>query len=50
MVPAPTPQVKGKIEREHQFWPGRLPAYFTSEQITGIETANQHIDNQERLR
>ena len=25
---APTPQAKGKIEREHQFWQGRLPPYF----------------------
>jgi hypothetical protein len=41
---APTPQAKGKIEREHQFWQGRLPAYFASEQITEIETANHHID------
>jgi hypothetical protein len=41
---APTPQAKGKIEREHQFWQGRLPPYFVSEQITEIETANPHID------
>jgi len=41
---APTPQAKGKVEREHQFWQGRLPAYFASEQITEIETANQHVD------
>jgi len=41
---APTPQAKGKIEREHQFWQGRLPPYFTSEQITEIEMANPHID------
>jgi len=37
-------QAKGKIEREHQFWQGRLPPYFASEQITEIETANPHID------
>ena len=30
---APTPQAKGKIEREHQFWQGRLPPYFASEKI-----------------
>jgi len=24
---APTPQAKGKVEREHQFWQGRLPPY-----------------------
>jgi hypothetical protein len=42
---APTPQAKGKIEREHQFWQGRLPPYFASEKITEIETANQHIED-----
>jgi len=41
---APTPQAKGKVEREHQFWQGRLPPYFASEQITEIETANPHVD------
>jgi hypothetical protein len=41
---APTPQAKGKIEREHQFWQKRLPPYFASEQITELEDANRHID------
>jgi hypothetical protein len=41
---APTPQAKGKIEREHQFWQGRLPAYFASEKIDEIHVANPHID------
>jgi hypothetical protein len=41
---APTPQAKGKIEREHQFWQKRLPPYFVSEQITDLEEANRHID------
>ena len=41
---APTPQAKGKIEREHQFWQGRLPPFFASEKITEIENANPHID------
>ena len=41
---APTPQAKGKVEREHQFWQGRLPAYFASEKITEIEVANSQID------
>jgi hypothetical protein len=41
---APTPQAKGKIEREHQFWQGRLPAYFASEKIDQIHVANPHID------
>ncbi len=41
---APTPQAKGKIERAHQYWQGRPPAYFASEKITEIEVANPHID------
>ena len=41
---APTPQAKGKVEREHQFWQGRLPAYFASEKITGLAEANRHIE------
>lgn len=41
---APTPQAKGKVEREHQFWQGRLPPYFASEQISDLALANRHID------
>ncbi|MEI7902952.1 MAG: hypothetical protein WCK89_22130 [bacterium] len=41
---APTPQAKGKVEREHQYWQGRLPAYFASEKIDQIQVANPHID------
>ena len=41
---APTPQAKGKVEREHQFWQGRLPAYFASEQITQLDAANTQIE------
>jgi hypothetical protein len=41
---APTPQAKGKIEREHHFWQCRLPAYFASEKIDQIQIANPHID------
>lgn len=41
---APTPQAKGKVEREHQFWQGRLPAYFASEKISEIGVANTHLD------
>ncbi|MGH9378920.1 MAG: hypothetical protein ACRD1I_08975 [Terriglobia bacterium] len=40
---APTPQAKGKIEREHQFWQKRLPPYFASEEVTELEEANTHI-------
>jgi hypothetical protein len=41
---APTPQAKGKVERAHQYWQGRLPAYFASEKITEIAAANPQID------
>ena len=41
---APTPQAKGKVEREHQFWQGRLPACFASEKILELEVARRHID------
>ena len=40
---APTPQAKGKVERQHQFWQNRLPAYFAAENITTLEPANSHI-------
>ena len=41
---APTLQAKGKVEREHQFWQGRLPACFATEKINAIEVTNRHID------
>ena len=41
---APTPQAKGKVERAHHFWQGRLPPYFASEKISDLAQANQHID------
>ena len=41
---APTPQAKGKVERAHQYWQGRLPACFASEKITEIAIANPQID------
>jgi hypothetical protein len=40
---APTPQAKGKIERDHQVWQGRLPAYFASEGIRELALANDHL-------
>ena len=41
---APTPQAKGKVEREHQYWQGRLPAYCASEKITELAEANRHLE------
>ena len=37
---ASTPQAKGKIERQHQYWQGRLPALFAAESIHGPAAAN----------
>ena len=37
---ARTPQAKGKIERQHQYWQGRLPALFAAETITNRQAAN----------
>lgn len=37
---ARTPQAKGKIERQHQYWQGRLPALFAAENISVPEAAN----------
>ncbi len=41
---APTPQAKGKVERQHQYWQNRLPGYFQSESVRGIREANEHLD------
>lgn len=41
---ASTPQAKGKIERQHQFWQNRLPCYFAAEGIDQIDGANHHIE------
>lgn len=41
---APTPQAKGKVERQHQFWQNRLPSYFSAESIRRIDVANEHLD------
>ena len=40
---APTPQAKGKIERQHQFWQNRLPAYSQAENIQEGMALNPHI-------
>lgn len=47
---APTPQAKGKVEREHQFWQRRLPAYFASEQLSDLAVANDHVQALRRHR
>lgn len=44
---ASTPEAKGKIERVHQVWQDRLPAYAAREGVTGdtpLEDVNGHLD------
>ena len=44
LVYANTPQAKGKIERLHQVWQGRLPPYFAKNGAPeGLEEANSSI-------
>jgi len=45
---APTPQAKGKVERNHQFWQHRLPALFAAEGIADLAPANGLIDSLRR--
>ena len=41
---APTPQAKGKVERQHLYWQNRLPSCYLSESIRDIDVANEHLD------
>jgi hypothetical protein len=41
---APTPQVKGKIERRHQYFQDRLPPLFAADKIIELESANALLD------
>ncbi len=41
---APTPQAKGKIERRHLYYQGRLPALFAADKIVDLEPANHLLD------
>lgn len=47
---ARTPQAKGKIERQHQYWQGRLPALFAAESITTPEAAHDLVADLRRHR
>ncbi len=47
---AHTPQAKGKIERQHQYWQGRLPALFTADHITTLDQANALLPELRRHR
>ena len=41
---APTPQAKGKIERNHQFWQNRLPPLFMIEKVPNVCAGNLIIN------
>ena len=41
---APTPQAKGKVERLHQLWQGRLPPLLAADDIVSVPAANALID------
>ncbi len=41
---APTPQAKGKIERRHQYFQGRLPPLFAADKIIELESANALLE------
>jgi hypothetical protein len=41
---APTPQAKGKVERRHLYYQGRLPALFAADNILDVEHANALLD------
>ena len=41
---APTPQAKGKVERLHQLWQGRLPPLLAADDIVTVPGANVLID------
>ena len=38
------PEAKGKIERRHHYFQGRLPALFAAENILQLDTANALLD------
>lgn len=47
---AHTPQAKGKIERQHQYWQGRLPALFAADAIATPGAANRLLPDLRRHR
>lgn len=47
---ARTPQAKGKIERQHLYWQGRLPSLFAAEAISTPEQANPLLNQLRRHR
>lgn len=42
---APTPEAKGKVERQHLFWQNRLPSFFAAHHIQSIKEATHHLED-----
>jgi hypothetical protein len=43
MIPAYSPQARGRMERSYRTWQGRLPQELRLRQITTVEEANQFL-------
>lgn len=46
MIPAYSPQARGRMERSYRTWQGRLPQELRVRQITRVEEANQFLRQQ----
>jgi hypothetical protein len=46
MIPAYSPQARGRMERSYRTWQGRLPQELRLRQITTVEEANQFLRQQ----
>src|SRR5439155_2021162 len=45
MIPAYSPQARGRMERSYQTWQGRLPQELRKAGITTVEHANEFLRN-----
>src|ERR1044071_8002208 len=46
MIPAYSPQARGRMERSYRTWQGRLPQELRVRQITTVEEANRFLREQ----
>jgi transposase len=46
MIPAYSPQARGRMERSYRTWQGRLPQELRSRKVTTLEAANQFLRQQ----
>jgi transposase len=50
MIPAYSPQARGRMERSYRTWQGRLPQELRLRQITTVEDANRFLRQQYRAK